>query len=98
MNKLPEIDSSVKIVNKLLQPYFEKIGKEIMPLNDLHRHKTLREYKRYLENEAQKTRRLAVRLQIRINLAALLERFDYNGPKVETNVYPTHVIGLGFWS
>ena len=88
MLKLPEIDSSVKVVNEILQPYFNRIANEIMLLGELQRHQTLREYRVYLEKEARSTKKVAVRMQIRINLAALLDKFDYNGPRSEPNVRP----------
>jgi hypothetical protein len=88
MTKLPTIDPAVKVVNEILQPYFNQIANEVRPMSEMQRHKTLSKYRVYLEGEARATKRLAVRIQIRINLAALLERFDYNGPRPELNVRP----------
>jgi len=88
MLKIPSIDPKIKIVNQVLQPYFDSIASEIRPLIGLQRHKRLQMYRQYIENEARSSKRMVVRMQLRINLSSLLERFNYYGPETEVNVIP----------
>ena len=92
MIKIPVIDPSTRIINVALQPYFKQIANEVRPLNTMRKHTVLHSYKRYLEHEAQMTRSVALRMQLRINLVALLEQFDYNGSVSEGyTVLPKHM-------
>ena len=92
MIKIPNVAPSVRVVNQVLQPYFKQIANEVRPLSATRRHMTLHSYKSYLEHEAQKTNSIALRMQLRINLATLLEQFDYNGSVSEGyTVLPKHM-------
>ena len=94
MQELPKIDPSIKVVNEALLPYFIRVVNEIRLLNERDRHRQLRTYRIYLEDIATNTTNKALRIQIRINLAALLDSFDYNGPKSETNVLPKKALRI----
>jgi len=92
MIKIPNVAPSVRIVNQVLQPYFKQIANEVRPLSAMRRHSVLHIYKAYLEHEAQKASNIALRMQLRINLATLLEQFDYNGSSSEGyTVLPKHM-------
>jgi hypothetical protein len=85
MIELPDT-GNCRIVNEVLKPYFSKIEKEIRSLRTFEQYKRFTQYRIYLEKEAKKSR-MAVRMQIRINLAALKEQLSID-PVPEINVQP----------
>lgn len=86
MIKLPEIDDDVKIVNSVLAPYFEQVRQQLLCCDGSKRAQLINDYTRYIEREAQRTKKVAVRIQLRINLAALLQNIAPETSKVEPNV------------
>ena len=87
MIKLPKI--TTKIVNESLAPYFEQVLREIQQLAGIQRETRIKQYSAYLESEAQKVDSKTVRIQIRINLHALLEKVGVlETPQIEINVRP----------
>ena len=90
MLKLPNIDTKVKIINGQLKPYFHRIETEIRLLSFNKQKNRLQKYKIYIEKQARKTDSRCLRMQLRINLQSLLEKFDIIkvGNRVP-NVYPS---------
>ena len=84
MRKLPEVQSSKP--NDVLRPYFEAVQKEIGDLSGSQRETQLQRYASYIELEAQKTKSIAVRLQLRINLQTMLEKLGEIVPEAEIEV------------
>lgn len=84
MKKLPEIQSSKP--NIALAPYFESIYREISNLDGVERDTRLQRYVSYLEVEAQRSTSVATRVQLRINIQALLEKLGDYEPVAEITV------------
>lgn len=86
MKKLPEIKT--KIANDTLGPYFDQIFLELMALGESQRDIQLQRYMNYLENTAQEAKSTSIRIQIRINLKALLDKLGTLQETTEVNVRP----------
>lgn len=81
MKTLPDL-SAVSVVNDVLYPYFQSIESEIRVASEETRQTLFNSYREYLEKEAQKTTRISVRIQLRINIAALKNKLFPQGNPV----------------
>ena len=85
MTKIPEIHT--KIVNDTLQPYFNSLYAELRILEEPKRTQCLKNYQVYIETEAQKSHSWVIRMQLRINMQALIEKLG-ESLIIEVNVKP----------
>lgn len=93
MITVPEIKT--KIANETLAPYFKRIEDDIRGCKDnTARKEKLQKYRVYIEGQARKTKSIGVRMQLRINMRALQERFDMNAGPSEVNVFPKKSLGV----
>lgn len=73
LKPIPEIKT--KVANETLAPYFKNIYAELMAISAGVRETRIRQYTSYIEGFAQKkSTPVVVRMQLRINLKALLEK------------------------
>jgi hypothetical protein len=84
MKKLPEVQSHNP--NETLKPYFDAIQKEISNLSGAQRDMQLQRYVSHIELAAQRTKSIGVRIQLRINLQAMLEKLGEVLPQTEIEV------------
>ena len=87
MLKLPTV--TTKVANESLQPYFEKVYQELQALSGAQRESHVSKYCSYIEKAAQETTNKAIRIQLRINLQALLNRLGELEPPFEITVGTT---------
>lgn len=91
MKKLPYINKNE--LNKILAPYFKTVTEEILTLHGMQRKNRISEYKRYIESEARKAQSSNVRLQLRIYLSTLLNKFS-TIPNPTVTVRPKKLIRI----
>ena len=85
MKILPNL-TAVAVPNDALHPYFLSIENEIRFAPEETRQALFTAYREYLEKEAQATTRIAVRMQLRINVASLKNKLFPQG-----NPIPVHM-------
>jgi hypothetical protein len=89
MKTLP-ITDHVPVVNSVLAPYFKDLARELRFMTEKRRTAHLNKYKDYIEREAQKTTNNALRLQLRLNMMALIQQYGDLSPEFEITVFPKH--------
>ena len=83
------------MTNETLAPYLRLIEVELSKCeSNTEQRALLQKYRIYIEKEAQKTKKIGVRMQLRINMKALQNRIELVTIDKEVNVLPKHSLRM----